>query len=236
MAFFSGLRDLDLSLSGGEGLPGGEILGIYGESGVGKTGLALWFARTYLQRHPEQWIGWISTEAPLTLDQLQWAGIDPQDVLLGEQQPGMNALALATELIHEGCPLVVVDSLAAVTHEQQSHRGAVGGGLVPLKRAASQRGALVIYTNQIRHIMQSRAHYPVAIGRLQQRMTDVMIHLKEGPGLYYHERRDGHRVLYALDKGGASEEQVPRSGRYSLYWSRGLQDVPTRRREIVELE
>ncbi len=227
--FRSGLRDLDVALWGEPGVPGGSLLEIHGPSDAGKTALALWFVRTHLA-DPEAWAAWVPAEPALSTVNLRWAGVDPERLLLLPPGDGAPGLALAREVVEAGCPLVVVDSIAALLGSEpevglKQVLGDPRDGLLPLKDAAEQTGALVILTDQERSIPGSRVSYHAGACPALTRLVDGRIRLRAGEGLYDIGIRVGMRVHFEVGKNGPDMEKWHRDGRFNCYWSAGLKDL-----------
>lgn len=234
MVFNSGLKALDNSLFGGEGIPPGTLVELYGAQDSGKTALALWFCRT-LQNQAEVPIGWVCAEANINQRNMVWAGVDPESVVVVRQtmaMPGMKALQL---LIEEGCKLVVLDSIAALIDEDSTRplNQVISADLYRVKCLAIDHEALVILTNQERHRPPGRALGRSGSCPALNRLTDCQIRLESGQGLYRGGVQEGTRIYFKIAKNGPDISQWDQAGRFNLYYTAGLKDM--RNREVEDV-
>jgi len=225
--FRSGLTALDQVFDTGAGIPPGSMVELYGPTDSSKTGLALWYCRTLLEE-PDRAVGWVCTETNLTSQNLRWAGVDPERLVVVRQYPGLPGLEAARELVLGGCDLVVVDSVAAlIGRNEETLLSTLGEGLGPLKQAVQETGAVVIFTNQERsqggYGRVSSAGVSVAL----LRSLDYRVHLQTGDGLYRGGVQRGIRVYFHLTQNGKDTANWGRGGRFSCYWVEGLKDLQT---------
>lgn len=157
----SGSLNLNMALSGNPsvGYARGRIVEIYGLEQSGKTTLVL-HAIAEAQK-----LGWpaVFIDAEHALDPIYANNIGVDFYALGFNQPycGEEALTLVERVIREGCPLVIVDSVAALTPraEIEGEMGAAHMGLQARLMSQAMRklvgivkkaNAILIFINQIR--------------------------------------------------------------------------------------
>lgn len=222
----SGLPDLDRKLRPETGIPPGSLLEIHGPPGEGKTSLAL---RWVKQHYQERVCAWVATETELSLPTLQWAGVDPQQLLLTRQTADLGGLELAKALIEEGAALVVVDSVSALLGGSLERPLAqlLLPGLFRLKQTAREKGALVILTNQERR--DGGVTYVTGSSPGLNRLLDYRIRVWSGEGLYHHGHQIGVRQYFSLVQNGPQFRDWGTLGRYRLYWREGLRNIGEQR-------
>lgn len=110
----TGLLSVDRILGVG-GFPRGRIVEVYGPSASGKTTLAL-HCVAHTQKHFGA-CGYIDVEHAMDLNYAAAIGVDLDDekFLFSQPQSGEQAFEVALGLASAGCPLIVIDSVAALT-------------------------------------------------------------------------------------------------------------------------
>ena len=203
----------------------GSILQIYGEPDAGKTALALWYCRWWLG-DPEAFCAWLPNEKRLEPVNLAWAGIDPTQVLVAPQSPDLPGLEAATALVEQGCPLVVIDSVAGLLDpEGRGLELVLSAGLYPLKRALRKQGGLAIFCNQERQMPGTRVTQPCGNSVALLHAVDYNLRLFSGINLVREGQPIGKRIHFQLFKNGAQPVQPDWTGRYNLFYEHGLRDL-----------
>lgn len=223
--YHTGIEALDQALFDG-GIPPGSLVEIYGATDCGKTALALWTCRT-AQRETDALVGWVCAETNLGADNLRWAGVDLDGLVIARQTEAMPGLTAAKIMVEEGVNVVVVDSIAALLGDEPGLylAATLGRGLPALREAAQQHGAVVLLTNQERSVGLGHVTSHAGAGRLLYRMLDAQIHLRSGAGLFRGGVQRGMRIHFTLVKNGEETERWGRVGKFNCYWQAGLKDL-----------
>lgn len=157
--FSSGCKDLDEALGGG--WPKGRFIELFGPESGGKTTLALHAIAEHQKTFPEEEIGLIDSEFSFDAEYAKVIGVDTTYLLVHQPESGKQALNILEQMIQAGVGLVVVDSVAALT-TQEDLAGDIGdvsvgaqarlmsGGLRRLTSEADKRDVTVFWTNQLR--------------------------------------------------------------------------------------
>jgi RecA/RadA recombinase len=224
--FRSGLKALDQALFDGNGVPPGSLVELCGATDSAKTALALWFCRQ-AQEEPEAVVGWVCVESNIARRNLVWAGVDPDGVLLGRQTLARPGLRIATEMVENGCRLVVIDSIAALMDGEIERplTQVLSAGLYPLKDAAVRHGAVVVLTNQERAIPPKRVTSHAGSCPALNRLVDYQIRLEAGQGIYRGGKQEGVRVYFKVVKNGPDPDNWGKTGRFACHWEQGLKDI-----------
>ena len=154
----SGRDDLDAALGGGYGE--GKIIEIYGESGSGKTGLALEGAKVIQEQGGK--VAFIDMEHALNVDYCDQIGVDIDDLYIAQPAYGEMAFETIRALINSGeIDLIIVDSVASMVPKAELE-GESGQAFIALQARmmsqgmklitgpASIAGCTVIFINQLR--------------------------------------------------------------------------------------
>ena len=155
----TGRLGVDLAL-GGEGLPKGRIIEIYGPEGSGKTTLAL---QAIARAHQEGSLcAFIDAEHALNATYAKTLGVQLERLLVSRPNTGEQALEICEALLLSGeVPLVVVDSVAALVPEAElegeagdTHPGLqarlMSQALRKLIGITQRAGGTLIFINQLR--------------------------------------------------------------------------------------
>jgi recombination protein RecA len=160
--FSSGSISLDTAL-GGEGLPYGRIIEVWGPSGGGKTSWALEVAWN-LQRQTGLGVVFMDLERkfdPTLLKKWQ-GGFLPNMTLIEMPESGEDAFAtLLYYLESQGTGIVILDSVSAIrsskvldSDDQATHFGAsanlIGEWLPKISGASARTGVPILFVNQVR--------------------------------------------------------------------------------------
>lgn len=157
--FSSGCKDLDEALGGG--WPKGRFIELSGPESGGKTTLALHAIAEHQKEFPDEEIGLIDSEFAWDAEYARVIGVDTTYLLVHQPESGKQALNILEKMIQAGVGLLVVDSVAALT-TQEDLAGDIGdvsvgaqarlmsGGLRRLTSEAGKRDCTVIWTNQLR--------------------------------------------------------------------------------------
>ena len=225
----SGLRAIDDVLFKGLGCPPGSFLELYGESQSGKTALALSFCSQELERGGQ--VGWVATEQNLTNANLRWAGLQKRSLTIARQSPHYGGLLLATALVEWGARLVVIDSLTALMEGERPLFEVLAGGLPTLKEAARRKGAVVVWTNQVRNSLR-RVQTPSGLSAITLKSVDARIKLVTTEGLYRGGLQRGVRIAFTVVKNGTDMTTWGQCGRFNLLWEGGVRDVQLRKVDV----
>lgn len=234
----SGIKSLDDALFSGAGIPPGSLLEIHGHSDSGKNSVALRFCKN-VSEEADKYVAWVSAEANITIKHLKWAGINTTNFFVARQHPALPGLELARELVLSGCSLVVVDSVSALIDETSELplASVVGKGLLPLKVALQQTGAIGILLNQDRSLVPGKSLTHSGSCPALVKLVDCRIRLSRGAGIYRGHSLEGMRVHFSLAKNGPDIKDWGREGRFSCYWKTGLKDVKGYKpRELVDVD
>lgn len=156
--FSSGRHDLDLALGGGYGV--GKIIEIYGESGTGKTGIALEAAASIQEQGGV--VAIIDAEHALNTEYCEQIGINVDELYISQPTTGEEAIETIRALIDTGdIDLIIVDSVSNLTPkavlEGESGEAKIGlqarmmaQGLKMITGASSDNECTIIFLNQLR--------------------------------------------------------------------------------------
>lgn len=154
----TGLPGLDAALGVG-GLRRGSMIEIFGDESSGKTALALYLAKQYLQNGES--VLYIDTERAMTKETLKAAGIENDNFYILRENILEDALNACVEA-SIGFGAVVIDSLAGLTTKQQlyddiddgSHSyyitRAISSALPILSACLADHNCTLIIINQLR--------------------------------------------------------------------------------------
>ena len=145
---------------GGQGLPVGSMVEVFGNQGTGKTTLALELI-TSIQERGET-AAFLDAEHSIDTDYAGRVGVQADEMLFSRPDDGEQALDICMKLVESNAVrLVVVDSAAALvpgneleggfddgTGEAQSSM--LAGALRKLSARIEQSGTVLIFTNQVR--------------------------------------------------------------------------------------
>jgi len=157
--FSSGCKDLDEALGGG--WPKGRFIELFGPESGGKTTLALHAIAEHQKEFPDEEIGLIDSEFAFDAEYARVIGVDTTYLIVHQPESGKQALNILEQMIQAGIGLMVVDSVAALT-TQEDLAGDIGdvsvgaqarlmsGALRRLTSEAGRRDVTVIWTNQLR--------------------------------------------------------------------------------------
>jgi len=156
----TGLPDLDKALGVG-GIPKGRIIEIYGPESSGKTTLCLKIAGQAQQQHEDNAIAFVDAEHALDPEWAKKQGVNMDKVLISQPNCGEEALETVEFLVKQSVPLIIVDSVAAMTPRAEingdygdSHMGLqarmMGQAMRKLVSLVHKYKSVIIFTNQIR--------------------------------------------------------------------------------------
>lgn len=157
----TGSLSLDLAL-GTQGFTYGRMVEISGETGVGKTTLALNCLAACQQNGGN--VAYLDPEFALNREYARAVGIDVRKLVYSQPRTAEQAFEIAISLISsDAIDVLVIDSIAALLpkqHAQQpigitcetelAHSKALVKGLSALRLALKGKSSTVIFTNQLR--------------------------------------------------------------------------------------
>lgn len=228
MNLLSDLKCLDNLLFDGNGIPGGNIVEIHGQSDSCKTGLALWFCR-YATRTLRIPCSYICTEQTITSTNIEWADIDKTNLIVGRQTSEYCGLEICRDVLGSGIQLVVIDSIAALVEGSQGGeiRSILGKHLPSIGNLVRETESIVLLLNQERHSLGSSKTLPVARCPITTRLIDCRIELSTGLNIRKGPFIVGYRVHFNIGKNGPDTSRWNVGGRFNCYWQKGLTDMRT---------
>jgi recombination protein RecA len=157
--FSSECPALDWALGGG--WPEGRFIELFGPESGGKTTLLLHAMASYQKTYPDRDVGFIDTEYAFDEEYAAALGVNTKYLIVCQPDSGKQALNVGKQLIQLGVGLVGVDSVAALTTEEELAGdlgditvGAQARLLSPAMRQLAaevgKRRATIIWTNQLR--------------------------------------------------------------------------------------
>jgi recombination protein RecA len=161
----TGLVEVDRMLGGG--LPKSKIVMCYGPEGAGKTSFAYHMLAKY--QNQGQIAAYINAEKAYDQKRADAFGVDPNKILIADNETGEQALSMVIELATAEIPLIIVDSVAALVprkeFELESETDKFAGialtaGLLARKLPAVNNicyrtGTTVLFINQVRDNMNT---------------------------------------------------------------------------------
>lgn len=155
----TGIKEFDLMT---RGIPRGKMVMIAGVEGSGKTS----FCMHALQRFDLTF--WVDAENSFTTERAEMFGGDPKKIILMRPDYGEQAIDAIFKMAKEGVPLIIVDSIPALTpkrefendtSEKQSgvaqFAGVFARRAFGLANICEKSGTSVIYINQVRDKMNA---------------------------------------------------------------------------------
>lgn len=97
----------------GGGLPVGKMVMIYGKEGAGKSSFAMHMARLY------ELFAYVDLEFSLTKERIADFGIDENKMLISQPETAEQAFQYIIQMAQQGVPLIIVDSIPAMTSQRQ---------------------------------------------------------------------------------------------------------------------
>lgn len=190
----TGIPSLDAAVGIG-GFPRGTVVEIFGKASVGKSALT-YYTIAAVQR-AGGYAAYINLESNWST-QSKWAeriaGVDNSKLVVGEPEPGQEAINLFLEMVSEGIfDVVVFDSVGAMSTDKELKIGeskqAFGQSSMVAQMAknaafyANQTKCVPIILNQIRdEQMGNLVGEKAPGGRAKEHMSTLRIHLKQGGG------------------------------------------------------
>lgn len=208
-AMSTGFSAIDTALGVG-GVPRGRITDIYGPESSGKTALCLSII-TQAQRRG-LWCVYIDTDH--ALDPL-WAvrrwGVNPDQLYYAAPESAECALEIAREVIRAGAAVVVIDSAAALTPQDEiegemgdewtNHGRLMSDALRNLAGPVGKNKTALIFTNQMRQNDRSVAKCPGPTGGYALRFyASIRIYLNPVWHIRPDDQYTGIRVRAVVKK------------------------------------
>jgi recombination protein RecA len=148
---------LDMALGGG--IPRGRIIEVYGQFSSGKTTLAMYFIKLYQQLG--RTCALVDAESAFNPHYAQLLGIDTEKLLLLESNSAETVLNILKDIVTSGIELIVVDSVAALTTNQEMEKEIgentvaslarlMSTGLKQIVPGCAESGTTVLFINQVR--------------------------------------------------------------------------------------
>lgn len=154
--YSTGLTELDYILGGG--VPIGRLLMIYGSEGSGKSSLCMHLAAKY------PFCTYIDAERSLDPQRAKTFGIDLSRMLIMHPENGEQALTSAMQLADAKVPLIIIDSVAALTPKKEADlddetdktpgialtAGLLNRKIFLLNAKCHKNNVTIIFVNQVR--------------------------------------------------------------------------------------
>lgn len=207
----TGSLGVDLAL-GGEGLPKGRIIEIYGPEGSGKTTLAL---QAIARAHQEGSVcAFIDADHALDATYARGLGVQLEQLLVSRPDTGEQALEICEGLLRSGeVPLVVVDSVTALVPQAElegdpgdAHRGLqarlMSQALRKLSGITHRAGGTLIFINQLRQSLGVAFGSPEVTtgGNALHFFASVRIEVRRIGAIQKGDRRVGNRTRIKIVK------------------------------------
>jgi recombination protein RecA len=156
----SGSRGLDLAM-GVLGFPRGRVVEILGPESSGKSTLALTVIASAHRMYPDEPCGYIDAEHAMDRDYTAKLGCDLDRLLLCQPDCGEDGLDVCERMVESAVPVIVVDSVAALTPKAEIdgemgeahvglHARLMSQALRKLTAKVAKSNSCVIFINQIR--------------------------------------------------------------------------------------
>ncbi len=147
---------------GGEGVPSGTIVEVFGGPDAGKSSFALQLVHSVQSRSDGGEAVYIDTEHALDPGYADRIGVDLDSLVFSQPDSGEQALDIARKMAESGAvKLIVIDSAAALVPEKEREERfdedrdmrqskLLARGLRRLAPRIEQAGAVLLFTNQLR--------------------------------------------------------------------------------------
>lgn len=168
------------------GFPSNKITALAGESGVGKTFLALAVVKSFLEQNKKGVVIYFDTEAAVSTDMLVSRGIDPERVLPMAVETIQEFRTQAVRMIDEymeakeedRIPMMfVVDSLGMLSTTKESDDISKGNDTRDMTRAQMIRGTFRVLTLKL-----GRANIPLILTNHTYTVTGAYVPTQEMSG------------------------------------------------------
>lgn len=157
--FPSGDEGLDDALGGG--WPKGRFIEVFGPESGGKTTLVLHAIAEHQKKYPEEEVGLVDVEFSFDEDYATKLGVNTKYLIVNQPSSGKQALNVTRQMILNGVKLVVFDSVAALTTENEMEADLgdqkmaeqarmMSPALRALTSEAGPRKVTIFFTNQVR--------------------------------------------------------------------------------------
>ena len=157
--FSSGCEELDEALGGG--WPKGRFIEVFGPESGGKTTLVLHAIAEHQKKYPNEEVGLVDVEFSFDEDYATKLGVNTKYLIVNQPSSGKQALNVTRQLILAGVKLIVFDSVAALTTENEMEADLgdqkmaeqarmMSPALRALTSEAGPRKVTIFFTNQVR--------------------------------------------------------------------------------------
>lgn len=239
----SSILGLNYALNNMQGIPGGTIMQIVGDTGTGKTTLALDFLANAQKRGIKELeitngkkgvrtinAAFIDFERTFDANYASLIGVDVSKVLLITSKWGEQAFALLEALLDEGLQFAIVDSIpmfipqseedkSVTENEKMASRAGVLSRVLPrLINLVAEADALVIILNQFRaelNQMTRRTKKPFG-ARVMQYISKLTLELAR------IENKDGKMQIKAIVEKSKINSVAGRSVEYQIVHTQGI--------------
>ncbi len=214
LAYSSGCLSLDIALSSTRGYSRKRQCEISGETGTGKTTLAL-----HAICHCQATGGiaaFLDAEFALDPSYASKVGVDMGKLLFSQPRTAEQAFSTILQLIEsDSVQLIVVDSIAAMLPRTHLNRPILADedaaleqsrvlakGFAKVRLALKEHDCIVLYTNQLRQCQNKDGNlkYTSVGGRPVANFMATRIRLEHGENIYQHGARIGHRCHMSVRK------------------------------------
>jgi recombination protein RecA len=206
----TGIGSLDRAL-GVPGIPRGRIIEIAGPEASGKTSLALQITGRY--QAAGDFVQYIDVEHALEPSNMNTFKVHPDLFLLSQPSSGEEALNMVEFAALKGVPLVVVDSVAALTPQAEIDGGMgdqqmglqarlMSKAMRKIKSPIAQNGTTVIFINQFRNKIGVFYGNPEETtgGRALRFFADLRIDIRRGKLFPSNDDPEGQEVTIKIIK------------------------------------
>lgn len=158
----TGIKELDKMIGGG--IPKGRMIMVYGPEGAGKSSFCYHVAKFY------QLVLYVDAENSYTEERAKVFGVDPKKVIHMRPEWGEQAVDAIVSFAKEGIPLIIVDSVPALTpkrefdNEDAEKQAGIALFAAVLSRKifgianiCSKSGTSIIFINQVRDKLNAMA-------------------------------------------------------------------------------
>lgn len=240
----TGFTELDMMLGGG--IPKGKVIEMYGYEGSGKSSLAYYLA----SRYPIA--AYIDAESKFTKERALFFGIDPSRLIINTPDTAELAMDVIREFSDAGVPLIIVDSVPALTPEKQEatyEKKAAGetAGVSMLATLFSHHiwsiarycklsGSTVLFINQLRDKIGFTFGFGETTytpgGRNLKHAESMKILVTAKAKLKQSDEIQGIRVGLAMKKNQISDPF--RTSEINLIFDKGFRSIETEKEDLKE--